>query len=292
MPLLRINATVNGPALHASTRSIRNVLVQARNGRGVSVIMVHGYKYSPFVTGRCPHRQIFAAEEWPAALGLAQPDTLSLAFGWHARGGLAVACAAAYDAARDLAEVIAALRKRGPVQVIAHSLGATVALAALPYLQSGDVGRMVLLSGAAHIGLARHALATPAGRSCHLVHVTSHENALFDLVFERLVSGSGAIGRGIAMPNAHQVQIDCTTTLKCLATLGFPLAPPQRRICHWSSYTRHGVMAFNGALLTGQLPLTRLLTALKDAPPAPSVPCPAREKTHHANKAPTERATA
>lgn len=270
MPLVRINATGRGVALHGAAQSVSTTLEQARRGRGPVVIMVHGYKYSPALPARCPHARIFHTQGWPSGLGLGQGDTLGVAFGWHARGGLARAYATALEQARNLAQVIAALRGRRPVHIIAHSLGATLALAALPYLRAGDVGRIVLLSGAAHLGLARHALDTPAGHNSDLYHVTSGENALFDLGFERLVSGSGSIARGIMRPNALQLHIDCSDTLVRLADFGYPLGTPQRRICHWSSYTRAGVMAFNAALLRGEWSMDELKSAL---PLQPAAPC-------------------
>jgi pimeloyl-ACP methyl ester carboxylesterase len=253
MPLLRINATARGLRMHGSPQSVKALLAQAALTQGPVVIMVHGYKYSPFVAGHCPHEKIFARAGWPAALGDTQGDTLFVAFGWHARGAFAGTHATACTQAEQLAQIVTALRPRGPVHIIAHSLGATLALAALPHLQKGDVGRVVLLSGAAHLELAHAALATPAGRYSDLFHVTSASNAVFDFIFERLMGGTGAIGRGLLHANAFTVQIDCPETLAHLAELGFPIAPPQRRICHWSSYTREGVMALNTALLRGAL---------------------------------------
>lgn len=262
MPLLRINATGHGLSLHGSAQSANDALMQAGNGRGPTVVMVHGYKYSPLVPAHCPHARIFHPQGWPAALGVQQDDTLGIAFGWSGWCRLTSAYGTAIEQGRNLARVIAALRARGPVHLIAHSLGATLALAALPYLKGGDVGRIVLLSGAAHLGLAQHALDTPAGQSCALFHVTSRENALFDLAFEQIIQGTGAIGRGLDCPQAMRLAIDCPETLARLRGLGYPLAAPRRRICHWSSYTRPGVMALNAALLFGQLEMSDLRKAL------------------------------
>jgi hypothetical protein len=273
MPLLRINATTRGLRLHGQDRSfgqsVSATLAEAAHAGGPAVIMVHGYKYSPFVAGRCPHGRIFRADAWPKGLDLASNAGLGIAFGWHARGGLATAYDTAINQAAQMAQLVSALRCTWPVHIIAHSLGATLVLAALPYLRSGDVGRIVLLSGAAHTGLAHHALQSPAGQDCTLFHVTSGENLLFDLGFEHMIPGSGAIGRGLDSPRALRIPIDCAPTLAALAGLGFALAPPQRRVCHWSSYTRAGVMALNGALLSGALPLEHLRAALP-------VPCARR----------------
>lgn len=266
MPLLRINAGVQGLRLHGSDRQ---PLTAARRLRGPVVVMIHGNKYSPRVAGHCPHARLFHAGGWPQALGLEAQGTNTIAFGWEARGGLRHAHAQALSDAAQLAQLIAALRGRrhgGPVHIIAHSLGATLALAALPYLRHGDVGRIVLLSGAAHLGLARHALASPAGLGTQLFHVTSRANALFDLGFEQVIAGTGAIGRGIDRAQAVRLHIDCARTRGRLGTLGYPLGPPRRRVCHWSSYTCAGVMALNAALLDGSLPMTVLRHIL---PPPP-----------------------
>lgn len=227
--------------------------------------MVHGYKYSPRVTAHCPHRRLFAPNGWPQTLGLPR-DCLTVAFGWHARGGLRGAYLHALDRAQGLADLICALRPHGPVHIIAHSMGATLSLAALPYLRRGDVGRIVLLNGAAHQGLAGHALASPAGRDCSLFHITSRENRLFDLGFEQIIGGTGTIARGLDAPQAEEIQISCPRSLAALARLGYPVAGPIRPICHWSSYTRPGVMALNAALLSGALPLEILRAALPTRP--------------------------
>lgn len=282
MPLLRINATARGLRVQGSPQSVTCALAQAATSRRPVVIMVHGYKYSPFVAGRCPHDLIFSGGGWPAALHSTDSGAVAIAFGWHARGGLAAAYDTALEQAAQLAQVISALRGQSPVHIIAHSLGATLVLAALPYLRAGDVGRIVLLSGAAHLGLARHALASPAGAACEMFHVTGTSNALFDFAFERMIYGSGAIGRGLFHPNVQTVQIDCPATLAQLASLGYPLAPAQRRICHWSCYTREGVMALNAALLNGTLAMATLRACLPIARPI------ARPDTQHATEQSTE----
>lgn len=261
MPLLRINATTCGLVLHGSAQPIGSALATVRAVPQGTVIMVHGYKYSPRVTGRSPHRRLFGPKGWPKALDL-PAENLCVAFGWHARGGLRRAYLQALERAQGLADLICALRPHGPVHLIAHSMGATLTLAALPYLRRGDVGRIVLLNGAAHQGLAHHALASPAGRTSTLFHVTSRENRLFDLGFERIIEGTGTIARGLVAPQAQEIQISCPQTLAALEKLGYPVAGPARRICHWSSYTRPGVMSLNAALLNGALPPEVLRAAL------------------------------
>ncbi len=262
MPLLRVNTSPKGLSLQGSAQPVHGALAQAAATQGPVVIMVHGYKYSPFVTKNCPHARIFSAKGWPTPLGVHQSDVQGIAFGWHARGGLRQAYSNALERARDLALLISSFRGRREVHLIAHSLGATLCLAALPYLLAGDVGRIVLLSGAAHLGLAHHALNTPAGRKCQMFHVTSGENALFDHIFEHIVPDTGSIGRGLGCAHAIRIHIDCSRTLSTLAELGYPLGLPQRCVCHWSSYTRPGVMSLNAAILSGALPFEELRRAI------------------------------
>ncbi|MEQ6202640.1 hypothetical protein ABMC88_06250 [Sulfitobacter sp. HNIBRBA2951] len=258
MPLLRINAAVQGLCLHGSAQPVASALSQRLAGRDPVVVMVHGYKYSPFVADHCPHARLFHAQGWPAGLGVFDGSQSAIAFGWHARGGLRTAHSHALERAVRLAELVRALRGRGPVHLITHSLGATLVLAALPYLNEGDVARIVVLNGAAHLGLARHALATPCGQAATLFHVTSRENRFYDLGFEAIVAGSGTMGRGLQARNTVEIQISCAQTLAGLRGLGYDIAPPQHRVCHWSSYKRPGVMALNAALLNGALDLPQL----------------------------------
>ncbi|MEQ6247456.1 alpha/beta hydrolase [Sulfitobacter sp. HNIBRBA3233] len=260
MPILRINAGPAGLCLHGTGDDPWAALHRAGARAARIVVMVHGYKYSPFVARHCPQAKLFARDRWPAAFGAAEADTLVVAFGWHARGTLVAAYDRATTKAAVLSKVIATLRRAGPpVDIVAHSLGTTLALSALPYLGAGDVGRLVLLSAAAHRCVAAHALATPAGRVARTVHVTSRENAVFDLLFERLVPGAGALSRDRAIAT---VLIDSDRTRADLARAGFDIAPRDRLVSHWSSYARPGVMALNAALLDGRLPL--------DALPAPA----------------------
>ncbi|QUJ77172.1 alpha/beta hydrolase [Sulfitobacter albidus] len=218
------------------------------------VVMVHGYKYTPLMPAHCPHAKIFAPAAWPEGLGLGGPDVLALGFGWHARGRLRDVHGHALARGGQLATLIAGLRQAGrPVQLVAHSLGATLALAALPYLQAGDVDRILLLSGAAHRDMAQHALRSPAGLAAHCIQITSAQNAIFERLFTLAVPGAGGIGGGIGCANSTRVMIDCARSRARLAALGYPIAAPARTVCHWSSYTREGVMALNRALLSGAL---------------------------------------
>lgn len=268
MPLFRINADACGVHLHDDpSGSLQPLVAAAARARSV-VIMVHGFKYSPFGKHHCPHSKIFAPQGWPAAFGADRHDRLVVAFGWHARGPLSRVHQQATIRSAQLACLIRLLRQsRRPVHLVAHSLGATVSLAALPYLAARDVGRVLLLSGAAHHSLARHALGSPAGACAQVVHVTSGENAIYDRLFEAFAPGDGSFARAVTAPNLHTLMIDQAATRSALAAMGFPLGAPRGARCHWSSYTCPGVMALNDAILSGQIRADTLPLPARHAPP-------------------------
>jgi len=54
--------------------------------------------------------------------------------------------------------------------------------------------------------------------------------------------GERTIGYGLSAPNAVTLQIDYPDTLDRLDRIGLPIGAPERRICHWSSYTRHRIL--------------------------------------------------
>ncbi len=268
MPLLRINATLAGLALHDTSHSLKHQLNDLPSSDGPAIIMVHGYKYDPGNPDRCPHRKIFGDREdsWPKKLGLdlANPQSgLGIAFGWFARGPLRAVHARAAILGKELATLVSLLRTHKPdrpVHVIAHSLGSEAAISALGHLPRGAIDRMVLLTGASCSKRLHDMLATPAGRSVEILNVTSRENDLFDAAFERLVGAQGpgnrAIGQGIEAANVVNLQLDCATTLNRMRQLGYEVAEPTGRICHWSSYRRAGVMAFYSAFLRNPNELT------------------------------------
>lgn len=267
MPLLRINATPHGLTLHDTPQPAGRRLCAMASQHGPAIIMVHGYKYRPASTAHCPHRKIFGADakSWPAQLDFGtstQHEGIGIAFGWDARGTLRKVHNRASALGESLAIIVAMLRHHTPhrpVRVIAHSLGAEVALSALEYLPNPSIDRMVLLNGASYTRRAAACLRTPAGLGLELLNVTSRENDVFDAAFERLVPARGApdkaIGHGIDAPNATTVQLDCGQTLQGFKTMGFDIAPPSRRICHWSTYTRPGVMALYAQFLRDPIAL-------------------------------------
>ena len=234
------------------------------------VVMIHGWRYAPGFDRDCPHGSILSLDpapgdrrvvSWPRHLGLDGTRALGVALGWNARcdpwraNQRAARCG---PALAEIARTVHDLSDR-PVQVIAHSMGARVALAALPLVAAGQIRRMILLAAAETRGRALAALATPAGRAVDVINVTTRENDLFDACFEwglhlglRTSIGQG-LGRRHGCPNWHDLWIDQRDTLRTLAVLGHPISDPPRRMSHWSPYLRPGTIALYRALIEGRL---------------------------------------
>ena len=149
-----------------------------------------------------------------------------------------------------------------------------LALAAVAAAPAQSLSRVVLLAGASFLSHAEAALQSPAGRHLELLNITSRENDLFDFAFERVVPsalpGDRALGAGITGARVANLQIDCPVTLARLATLGLPLAPPRRRICHWSGYTRPGTLALYARFLRDPAGLP--VSLLRHLAPAQAAP--------------------
>ena len=215
---------------------------------------------------------------WPQQLGFGagfDDEGLGIAFGWNAQGPLWAARRQAIRAGRALAELIQELRRlnpKRPIHFIGHSMGAELVLEALHHLLPGALNRIISMTGAAYQSRALDALNTPAGCRAEFINITSRENDLFDCLYEWLIQpprpGDLSIGTGLHAPNAVTVQLDCPETLNHLSRIVHPIGRPERRICHWSSYTRPGVLRAYNALLRQQdhLCLNSLRRGLPDQP--------------------------
>ncbi len=281
MAILRINcgeAGLQGAPLPAAA---------ARPGR--TLIMIHGYKYDPEDPRADPHATLYSAApvpaplsnggrviSWPLALNIAEQD-LCVAYGWRARashvGELLSAgrngFAAVYDAAgaagAALASVIADLAEAGgaPVDMIAHSLGARVALSAIRTLAerggaeaAARLGRVVLLAPAASTADARAAMDACAGaRGPEVYCVLSRANAPYDRLLGAFAPrGMGAaLGReGLGARRAGWLDLafDDPRLRDWAARRGVALGPAPSGPCHWSVYTRPGAMTLHRAILS------------------------------------------
>lgn len=291
MPLLQIDATPLGPCLHGASQPLLPVLRRALHAPGPVIIMTHGFKYAPGHPEACPHRNILSLDpksrswktkSWPRGLGFGTDDPeegLAIAFGWIGRGTIWNAYRQAEQAGLCLADLLAMIRQVAPdrrVHLVAHSMGARVALGALPHLKAGAIGRVLLLNGAEFGAAARAAIESPAGRASEIISVTTRENDLFDFLLERLISAPEYGDRSLAQalpqqPNTLTVQLDHPETLRSLEQAGFRVAPGRARVyCHWSTYLRDGLFDFYRALL--REPDTHSLSQLRAQ--LPDVPDP------------------
>lgn len=284
MPILRITAGRQGPRLHGVSDPLLPGLQAALDADpGPVTVMVHGYKYLPGDPVHCPHDTLLSRRparrnarivSWPTRLGLRGQggEGLGISFGWAARGSVWTAHGAAGRAGDGLADLLAALRRFDrdrPVRIVAHSMGARVALRALSLADPGAVTRMILLAAAEFDATAQSALDSPGGRDCAVLNVTSRENDLFDFLVERLIAppvpGDRVLGAArLDMPNLAHLQIDDPATLAILRRTGFPVADATRRVCHWSPYLRPGLFPLYRAVLDGRMPLPRLRALLPD----------------------------
>lgn len=209
------------------------------------VVMIHGFRFAPDAGPHCPFGHIFAlkpsaaddfkAVSWPSRLGL--KAGLAIGFGWQGRGLLPAVNQRALLAGRGLAELAAMIRHIDPnrrLDVIAHSMGARVALAALSLAQSGEFRRLILLAGAETRRPALRAMQTPAGRAAQVINVTSRENDIFDFLYEWGAKAGldTAIGQGLGrnLPNWLNLPFDQPATLKSLTRLGYPLPTPPKKV--------------------------------------------------------------
>lgn len=287
MSILRINAQHDHPVSHdAPTVPAGFLMARHLETQGPVIVMVHGYSYCPHRRGDCPHELIYALDpvqdavpSWTRALGFGSGDPregVALGFGWNARGTPRRAHGRAQAAGQALARVVEFVRtidQTRKIHVIAHSLGSEVVFSALQTAQTRVFDRIILLAAASRTSRAHAAMQSVAGRVAELINVTSRENDLFDLIVERVIPAdctTPAIGRGLALRNAVTVQLDCPRTLAHLGHLGHPVAAPDRRVCHWSVYTRGGVMPLYRALLREPKALT--LARLRAGLPAEAEP--------------------
>ena len=281
-------------ALSVAADRLRREAAERAPGDGPSVVLIHGYKYDPADPRRSPHGLLYGPADplcrlsrrvrsWPAGLGVTPggPDGLCLGYGWTARRSWLRTLltegrngfAAAYDeAGRAGAGLVAALdalaaARSAPVDVLAHSLGARVALSALrAAAEAGQadlitrLGRWVLLGPAEFSGQARAALdacarigATPPEIYCFSARHNARYDALFSL-FAPLSARDGVPlgleGLGAARPRWLDIAFDHPETPGRLAARGVRLAAhPEGRACHWGFYLREGAMELHRAIL-------------------------------------------
>ena len=137
-----------------------------------------------------------------------------------------------------LAELVALLQRLAPgrpVDLMAHSLGARVALAALPHLAEAP-GRVILLGAAEFDARALEFLAASrAPRPPQIYNVTARANDPYDLPFETFAPrrgwGERAVGLGLRAPRSLcwlDLQLDRAEVTAWIIALGVPLTAAER----------------------------------------------------------------
>ena len=246
-------------------------------------ILIHGFGYSPTSRDDNPHETLFAphrqrctrrAISWPWHLGFTTPKGrgLAIGLGWEARGSIWQAWAEAGRVGAELGAVLADLADWAgrPVDLIGHSLGARVALAAVAAARPGSIGRVLLLAACEYRATALAAARSTAGRQAEFINVSSRENDIYDFMTERLIApprrGDVMLGSGFEGSLSHwlDLQIDKPEVLGALRQVGHRIAPPRLTICHWSGYLRPGMMPLYRHLLQrrAELPLGLLRVAV------------------------------
>lgn len=276
MTLIPIDATAHGLAgLEQLDRAL-----SAANSKTRITVMIHGFNYQPGRAGRCPHRFILARQpvslsersvSWPVQLELGAHH-IGIAFGWDGSGSLWRAWKMSALAGHQLAQVIARVAETGrKVDIIAHSLGARVALAAIAQACPGGVGTAILITPAEFQRRGLQSLQSPAGATAQVLNVISRQNMVFDRGLEWLIAphrfGQRSLGMGLAEPRANwfDLQIDDDANRFGLQRIGYPIAAPKARVCHWSGYVRHGLFALYRDILASRIDISTLRTCLAPA---------------------------
>lgn len=277
MAMLQITTDRSGPRLHQNGAAPRPVLRDALFAEtGPVTVLIHGYRYQPGHPIHCPHTSLNSLSpthpdprmvSLPANLGIRRNGGgVGISFGWSARGTIWQAYRNAGKVGTDLSNLLAEIKDIAPdrdIHLVAHSLGARVALRAMSESAAGTIQRAVLMAAAEFRRDALEALRSPGGYRCNVLHATSRENDLFDFILERLIAapegGDLMLGhRLLHLPNLAHLQLDHMAVLQALATQGYPVAAPEHTICHWSPYRREGVFPLYRAFLNDTLTVSKL----------------------------------
>lgn len=243
------------------------------------VIMLHGFKYDPDDDARDPQRHIFALNpaqgakrpaSWPRRLRLQGNKGLAIGFGWHACGTIWQAHHQASQAGHDLAQLISRLQAKDinrNIHIVAHSLGARVAVQALQYLAPNTIGRVILIAAALFEKELQDGLHCAAGRQAEFINVRSRANTAFDLMLRMAFPLWGrTVGSGrVTAANLLDVAIDSSHTADVLKRLCFGSTKAGATICHWSGYLRQDACNLYQSLLhqPEQTPLRYLQSLLQ-----------------------------
>lgn len=289
MAVIRINASRDGALVLAGggdwIAALHDRLATLAPGAPVC-ILVHGYRFTPHGARPCrdPHQRLYRTDpvapstarrpplaDWPHALGFSEGDAadgLCIAFGWdgrrqrlrtlltRGRSDFALVFEGAATAGLALARLgagVAAARPDLGISLLAHSLGARVALAAMRARPDLPWTRAILLGAAEYAGTARALLAVQdrLGQRTEIVHALSRANDLYDGLFQVLAPRPGragdrplgAAGLGIAHPRWLDLQLDHPDLGAWAARRGMAPLRPREVLSHWHFYGDPAAMA-------------------------------------------------
>lgn len=264
MPLIQLVSTGDVPKLRDRSGALLPVLAENLEAQPLDtpvVILIHGFRYDAAKPENDPAKSIFSpvppaddprSVSWPRHLGFCRGRTeegLCIGLSWPARTGIREAYQRANEAGVSLARLVDLIRFADPrreVVVVAHSLGARVALCALPHIKAGRIHRMVFIYGAEIGRETDHCLSTGNYPLPRIINVTSRENWIIDCTFAAAITRrpwTKTLSSCTATRCAEWIDLPLhdPNALALLRAAGYPISQSLRPICHWSGYLRPGV---------------------------------------------------
>ncbi|MEM8570150.1 MAG: alpha/beta hydrolase [Pseudomonadota bacterium] len=285
MAYIGVTASSTGLCMAGGSKDLNNSLERLLRALPASsrvLILIHGYRYHPDSFDRNPHHWLYSRREdlgcqrarsWPLGLGYEtdeSQDGLCIGFGWPAlephlpamrqtgKTGFSLVYGQALNAGAQLAELMKHIQVSRPdlsIDILAHSLGARVALSALPSLKRVS-GRLILLGAAEYQSNARGFLAaSPQDGALEVYNITARFNDLYDAFFAALAPRprrrERTLGLGLGTDHANWIdlQLDRDEFARWLGDRGIALEPIRARFCHWGFYTQAGVFALYRSIL-------------------------------------------
>ncbi|MHA3915665.1 alpha/beta hydrolase [Halovulum sp. GXIMD14793] len=269
----------NAPGNRTLRLVVREALDQLKPGAPV-VVMIHGYKFTPERPIDDPHRLIYALRpeddhwkirSWPAGLGFCNDPAAGLCIGyaWPATArenpgdtafdgnGFARVYEKAKHAGKALAHLLDMIAQIDPgrrIDLIAHSLGARVALKSIRHAKDARIGRVILMGSAEFAGPARRSLAG-ARSTPEVYNITARSNTLYDILLRLFapahVRGSTPLGFGLKDTPVGWVDLDldAAPVTNALAGRGLSLGGRRSPVCHWGFYIRKGSFCLYRSIL-------------------------------------------
>lgn len=291
MAVIRVNATRDGvlelSGASGCWRAATAHALRVLPSKTPICILIHGYRFTWRGGRACldPQERLYGTDRtftqavkperanWAGWLGFddrSAADGLCIAFGWEARStasgdGFRTFGRIYRDAAKTgaalarLVRFITEQHSDAEIDIVAHSLGARVALQAMHHEPDLAFGRFILLGAAEFVETAHNALE----KSCSptVYHIMSRANDPFDGLFYHFAPAPehpgdrslGYSGLGHRHPRWIDIQLDLPEMRGWLAARGHRLRRDEM-VSHWHFYTDPGAMSFYRAILRQRPP--------------------------------------